>query len=333
MSRTYSVQEAVELALAYRDPEEWFVADKIFVRQPRDTKKGEYRIDAEMMWYQRYDFQLGKEGYPLDVDVSDSTIEWNCEPRGRSYPIPFDKLRDFKSRGFSSSEQYRQAAWEYLIHMAMINKEIAAIAAVADTSNNYDSTNVHTIAAGDFAGSSAWSSATLGKPITDVNFLVHENPFANTMVISALTMKDLMNNAQILDFGGVTASDRNQMNARVTQEYLSMCFGLNVIVSRAKAVTAATADLPLASQAKGALWGDYVWVGLVDATAQGPRVQRPTWGHEYVFTPVVENQGWIMNETIDERAGLVGKLQLDVGYFNQYKAYGKLYGQILQGVN
>ena len=53
----------------------------------------------------------------------------------------------------------------------------------------------------------------------------------------------------------------------------------------------------------------------------------------YIFAPVTDNRGWIMNETIDKRAGLVGKLHLDVGYFNQYKAYGKLYGQILQNVN
>jgi len=333
MSFTYRVPDAVDMALAYYDPDEWFVADQIFVRQPKPSKKGSYYVDASTMWYQRYDFRLGKDGYPLNVDVSDSEVTWDCQVRGRSYPIDVSDLEDYKSHGFNSAEEYRQHGWEYIIHMAMINKEIAAVTAIADTTNNYDAANVHTIGAGDFAGSSAWSDATNGTPITDVNFLKYENPFATHIAFSWLTMKDLMNNSQILDFGSVTAADRDQMSARVTQQYLSMCFGLEVIVSRAQAVTAATADLPVASQTKGALWGDYVWVGLVNPQATGSRVQRPTWGHEYVFAPVTDPSGWIMKETYDELKGMTGELKLSAGYFNQYKPYAKSYGQLLSGVN
>lgn len=329
MSRTYEVPEYLELALSYRDPDEWLIADEIFVPQYKETKQGKYRVDDSLMWFQRYDFRVGKEGYPTDVDVKDAFIEWNTERLGKSYPISFDQMKDYKARGFASAEQYRQFAWEYLVHIAKIQKEIAAITEI-ETSGNYDAANLHTVTAGDFAGSTVWSDSVHATPISDVEFLKMENPVANTIVMSALTMYDLMKCGQILDFGSVTASDRNQMSPRITKEYLQNCFGLTVLVSKAQAITAATADRPTASQAKGPLWGNYVWVGLVNKQSQGPRAAQPTWGHEYVYSPVEGQRGWDMTETRDDRAKV---LHLDLNYWNEYQVYAKSYGQKLAGVN
>jgi hypothetical protein len=337
MSRTYEVQEAVQLALAYRDPEEWFISDQIFVKQPVPTIKGKYRLDDLLAWYQNYDFRLGPDGYPTEVDLGDSFVEWATEVRGKSYPITLDDLKDYLSRGFSSADQYKQTGWEYLIHMALINKEFAAIAAI-EASANYDTANLHVQGAGDFTAGTggrsglAWSNFA-STPINDVDFLKRENKRANTIAFDWITLHDLMVNPQILDYGSVSASDRDDMSPSVSIRYLESIFKLKVVVSKSEAVTAATASLPLASQVKGPIWGDYIWVGQVNQQSTGPRMALPTWGKQYVYTPVVDNQGWIMTETIDPRAGAgVGKLNLDLGYYNQYKVYAKSYGQKLTGV-
>lgn len=338
MSETYFAQEAVDLALAYKDPQDWFKIDEIFVSQYVDAEKDEYRVDDELAWYQRLDFHLGKDGYPLDVDYNDSTIAWACEPRGRSFPLAVRKLKQYRRYGFSSAEQMKQRKWEYLIHMALISKELAGIAAIADDTN-YHANNLHTQGAGDFTTSTttglsglAWSNVN-STPINDVDFLSRENPRGNTLAFSWITLHDLMINPQILDAGSITASDRDGMSPSVSIRYLESVFKKRVVVFMAEAVTSATADLPLASQAKGQMWGDYVWHGLVNKASQGPRIDLPTWGHQYIFAPVVDNRGWIMNETIDARSGLTGLIHMDCGYFNQFKKYAYLYGQRLDGIN
>lgn len=343
MSNTYNTQEAVNLALQYKDPLEWFAIDEIFDRMPISTQKGKYRVDDQLAWYQRFDFHLGPDGYPKEVDKADSEVTWATEPRGRSYGINIADLKDYASRGYQSAEQMKQAKWEYLIHVAHINKELAGIAEIA-TDANYLAANLHTQGAGDFAAAVAttgraglaWSNPN-STPINDVAFLKKENKRATTIAMSYTTFNDLMLNPQILDYGSITAADRDSMSPSVSKRYLEACFKLYVVVFMAEAVTAATADLPLASQEKGEVWGDYVWVGAVNKTSPdlpvGARLQVPNWGLQWVYAPVVDNQGWIMNETIDKRAGMTGKLFLDCGYYNDFDKYAYIYGQRLDGVN
>lgn len=338
MSRTYEVQEYAQLALAYKDPDEWFIADEIFIPQYMPSRKGKYRLDDLLSWFQLWDFHLGPDGYTTAVDVGDSFIEWATDPRGKHYPLPYDKLKDYASQGFSSSEQMKQVAWEYLIHAALINKEAAMITAIEDTTNNYDAANVHTQGSGDFAAAVAttgraglaWSNPN-STPLNDIFFLKKENKRANTMVISWTTLSDLMLHPQILDHGGVAAPTRGEMDPAVSIPYLEACFKLRVLVSKAEAVTAATADLPAASQSKSEMWGDYVWVGNINKRSQGPRMAQPTWGHQYIFAPLVDARGWIMKESIDDEK-LITLVKLICGYYNQFKPWAKSYGQILQGI-
>ncbi len=329
--RTYDVQEATSLALAYKDPAEWFIGDRIFVKQPVDKMKGKYRVDDPKAWYQNLSFDIGKEGYALEADMGDSFVEWDCEGRARGVSIMYDDLKDYASRGFTSADQMKQARWEFIIHLAHINKEVAAISAIT-TDANYDAANRHAIGAGDFAAALPWSNSA-SKPIDHIDFLKRENKYANTMVIPWITYHDLMMHPQILDAGSVTASDRDNMSPSVSIRYLEAIFKLSIVVSKADVITAATADLPIASQVLGPIWGDYIWVGNVNMQSNGPRMALPTWGKQYIYTPVVDNQGWMTTETIDPRAGGgVGKLILDLGFYNQYKTYATPYGQRLNGI-
>ncbi len=343
MANTYFVQDSVKLALNYKDPQEWFSINEIFDIMPVQTQKGEYRVDDELAWYQRLDFHMGPDGYPKSVDYGDSYVTWATEPLGRSYEINIPDLRDYSSRGYQSAEQMKQGKWQYLIHMAYINKELAGIAEIT-TDANYDSNNLHTQGAGDFAAAVAttgraglaWSNQS-STPINDVAFLKKENKRATTIAMSYVTFNDLMMHPQILDYGSITASDRDNMSPAVSKRYLEACFKLRVVIFMAEAVTSATADLPLASQAKGEVWGDYIWVGAVNKTSpelpNGERLRVPNWGLQWVYAPVSDNQGWIMNETIDKRAALTGKVYLDCGYYGDFDKYAYLYGQRLDGVN
>ncbi|MCP4568511.1 MAG: hypothetical protein GY841_13115 [FCB group bacterium] len=329
---TYTVQNMANMALAYKDPDAWFQADEIFVPQMVNTIKGSYDVDDALAWFQNVDMHVGPDGYPTSMDIGNSTVEWSTEPRGKNISINIADLKDYGSRNYTSAEQMKQVKWELLIRTARINKEIAAVAQIT-TDGNYDAANRHVIGAGDFAASLAWSNAN-SRPINDVDFLVRENSRANTIAMSWTTFRDLMINPQILDYGSITAESRDNMTPKVSIRYLESCFNLRVVIFKSEAVTAATADLPIASQVKGEIWGDYIWTGVVNKASQGARMELPTWGHQYIYSPVTDNRGWIMTETIDQRAGAgVGELKLDLGYYNQYKTYATSYGQRLNGVN
>jgi hypothetical protein len=119
----------------------------------------------------------------------------------------------------------------------------------------------------------------------------------------------------------------------VQLSWLSKIFGLRCHCFMAECV--ANSAAPVATQAStGAtdIWGTYVWFGVVDSETS-ENLKIPSWGIEYRYQPEgVGFEGYIANETVDDRAGLHGFVDIDLGYDNQLQTHASLYGARLDGV-
>lgn len=328
--RTYYVPEYGELAFHYANKGQWFAINDIMVPFPVTDYKGEYRVDGTLDWFRYYNGDLSKEGYPMDVALSDSLVTWETTPLGMSYPLQVRDLKNFKNFSYASEQQMEQRKWEFLANLVKINREIKGVELVEDDAN-YDSGQVLTIGAGSLTASTVWSSS-LANPIYDVSVIKDGNKFLTNMSFNYKTLVYLMRNPIILQAWTGTGPDPD-MTMPIGQQLagLTKVLGLRCSCFMADAVTNSAAAP--ASQTKSTIWGNYVWFGRVDTESAPGNLQIPTWAHEFRFQPPGENyEGFIANRTVDERAGLHGMMHLDLGYDSQFKVYAKSYGAKIKGV-
>ncbi len=329
--RTFETPIYSELAFHYANKSTFFNIDKIIVPFPVQDYKGKYDVDGDLDWFRYYSGELSKEGYPMSVAQSSSQITWETNPCGLNYPLQIRDLKNFRNFSYTSEAQMEQRKWEFLSNLVKINREIKGVTFIEDDTN-YDSGQVYTIGAGDLATSTVWSNQTTSNPVRDVNVVKRQNKWVTDMAFNYLTMCYLVEHPVLLDAATGDGPNPDAQSPIDTQlAWLSRVLGLRCSVFMSEAVTDSTGTI--ASQAKSDIWGTYVWFGRVDMESGPGNLQIPTWAHEYVFQPQGSGyEGFIANTTIDERAGLHGVMQLDLGYDNMNKVYAKSYGAKIKGV-
>lgn len=328
---TYEVRVYSELAFRYKDPLAWFHIGDIFVPNKMPSYKGKYLVDGALDWFRKHNGELSKEGYPQEISGTNSEVTWETVPRGLSYPLQIRDLKDYTSHGYQSEAQFQQRKVEYLTHHVKLNRECAGVTFLA-TDANYDADQIYTVASTAGISAAVWSNKTSSNPISDVMLIKRNNKHLNAMAMNYTTMTYLMEHPDILDAATVNGSARDaSLNPVVQQSYLENVFGMKILIFMADAV--ANATLPVVSQTKTPIWGNYVWFGYVDGQAVEGNPDRLTWGKEYIYAPDGEGvEGFIYKETIDQRAGIHGKIHMDLGYDNQFATYAKSYGALLKGV-
>jgi hypothetical protein len=328
---TYEVRVYSELAFRYKDPSAWFHIGDIFVPNKMPSYKGKYFVDGALDWYRRHSGELSKEGYPQEIAGTTAEVSWETTPRGLSFPLQIRDLKDYISFGYQSEAQMQQRKVEYLTHHVKLNRECAGITFI-ETDANYDADQIYTIGVTGGISTAGWNNKTTSNPISDVMVIKRANKRINTMAMNYTVLTYLMEHPDILDAATVNGAARDaSLKPEVQVAFLENVFGLKVLVFMADAVSNST--LAVASQTKTSIWGNYVWFGYVDGQAVEGNPDRLTWGKEYIYAPEGEGvEGFIYKETIDQRAGIHGKIHMDLGYDNQFATYAKSYGAKLKSV-
>jgi hypothetical protein len=309
-----------ELAFHYQDPTAWYSADKCFVQEKKPTQQGKYRVGTANDYYKLADVSMPDMGYPKTIDQTDAFVEWDCTNKGLNVKLKQADLENFRSFGYQSAADMVQRKIEFLAHRTRIAKESAAVT-FFETAANFDAANIN-------AAGAVWTNKTGSNPITDVLALRAEVKHLTHMAFNYTTLMALMQHPVIMDY--LTDSVDKSADPLIWAAKLESIFGLKIVLFAADVVADAT--LTPASYTKQQIFGNYV-VFFNHNPAAGANPDVPTWAKEFVFdVPGLTAEGWLVQQTVDQRAGYTGVMDIDLKYCNQYKVYATSYAGKITGV-
>jgi len=339
-SLTYIKKDQADLAYRYANEDSDFKIGEIFVPDRRADLEFLYRTDAINDWFKRTSGLLRRDGYPEQINRSDSTTSASLSPRGLSRLLELAKIKNPMAHGYATPDAWMDDEWMFLRHRTLINREAAGVE-VIEADGSYNSDQLYEIGGADpqdadLISTVPWSNL-LSKPRSDVNVIKKNNRHLTHMACGRDVYCDLLLNPQLLDASESSAPIKESTDPNITLPWLERTLGLKIILLEAESVD--DSSLPQASQTKTDIFGyktsiskRYVWFGRVDPNAGGGRQSIPTWGKEFVYEPAESVGGFIALEKVDQYAWLMGTVELIMGYFNAYEVYGKAYGARLDGV-
>lgn len=312
---TYNRPDLGQLAFAYKDPVSWFIANEIAVPTPVPYEKGQFRVKDFNAWYLHPDTRMGRSGYPNTIDTNDSFLNYNCEPLGVNVFLKGAELKNPAQYGYPSAQDMIQRKIEWESHLMKIDRE-ARCKTFVDDDTNFNASNILTL-----AGTDQWSDLTNSDPLADIMDAKALCKHINTMVISDTTARYLQQHPKLIAAGFPTAPNRSAINPWISAEFMQAYFNIQrVIIGMGQKV--ANSQIP-DTVTLGDFWDDACLL-FHHNPAAGANPDVPTWARMfYMSVDGTDAEGWIVKETMDERAGLFGGVNIDVGYYIDFAVYAE----------
>ena len=143
------------------------------------------------------------------------------------------------------------------------------------------------------------------------------------MLISDTTARYLQQHPKLIAAGFPTAPDRSAINPWVSAQFMQAYFNIPLVIIAMSQQLTDSQTPASSSTARSDIWDDRAILFHHNPAAQGnPNV--PTWARMfYMETPGMDQEGWVVNEEYDKRAGLIGGLNIDVGYYIDFAVYAE----------
>ena len=314
---TYFRPDLAQLAFAYKDPMSWYISPEIAVPTPVPYEKGQFRVKNFSTYYLHADTRMGRSGYPGSLDETDSFLNYDCEPLGLNTFLKGAELANPQQYGYQSEADMIQRKTEWLAHLMKLDRE-SRCKTFTDDDTNYNASNILTL-----TGTDQWSDLTNSDPLSDIMDAKALCKHINTMIISDTTARYLQQHPKLIAAGFPTAPDRSSINPWISTQFMQAYFNIErVIIGMSQKLT--NSQIPAAtSTARSDIWDDRaILFHYNPAAATNPDV--PTWARMfYMSVNGTDQEGWVVNEEYDRRAGLLGGLNIDVGYYVDFAVYAE----------
>jgi hypothetical protein len=270
------VPELTAIAIAYRNPDDAYIADVAMPRtRPVTTKEFQYTV-YDLSSYDRPDTRVGRKGRPNEVGKSDKLLPAAIEDYGLEDPVPQDDI----DQGRAMRRDIMGEAVEYIMGLLTLDRE-CRVAGIVQNAANYEAGNVQTL-----AGAGQFSHADSDPINTLLTALDTPMLRPNTVILSAPTWSKLRVHKKVLaavypnGTGGMVS--REQFAALLEVKTLAVGSAYVNTARKGQATTLARtwgnniAMLhldPSASSQKGVTWGMTVPYGArVGGTIDDPYI-------------------------------------------------------------
>ena len=199
------------IALAYRNPTQSFIADKIMPRTPVATKSFKYlEFDSEQH-FSLPDTKVGRKSEPTVVEYVANEKSATVLDYGLDDIVPIDDIEQARASNLDFDPQAK--AVEFLTDLVMLDRE-RRVAKIVQDSSNYASANVHPV------GSSAnqkWSHNDINPRDKLLNALDQPLLRPNTMVVGREAWTKIRQHPKLVS--SVSSADNSE--GAVTKQQLA----------------------------------------------------------------------------------------------------------------
>jgi hypothetical protein len=283
-------RELVAVAVAYRDPDNVYIADRVLPRLTPSSPRKEFKyLDYDAgTFYSVGDNRVGRVSSPKMVDFESSEKTGVALDYGFDSTIPHADIREAQANGYN----IKSRRIEFLTQMNKIARE-KRVADLVFAAGSYPVGFKVQLAGGD-----KWSAPATSDPIGDINAALDAALMpVNRLVFGQVSWRALSTHPNILK--AVNHNDGDAGNA--TKQAVADLFGVKEVLVGAGRINSAK---PGQAAVYTRLWGSHCALLHINETADN--TAGVTFGYTYQVNASGSGSAIVAGEIDDPKIGLEG---------------------------
>lgn len=311
MATTIDKPLMARLSYAQTDPLANLVYNQAFPAMDAQTEHGKFReVEARAHYLQVLAENSSKYTTPETFDYTDSFRYFRNVPISMSFMYSVADLNQPQVYGYATAAEMINAKRRWQTNLLKKHKEKALYTAVSDN-NNFEGATYYANAG------TAWSTVSTSDPISDVAAGKLIVPEVNAGIMSYTAFLYCQRNANLKATTTVYGPRRdNAVDPTITAEFLRNAFALDYLwIARGSLITDSADE---SDETRAEIWGDKMLLFYHNPTL-GP--EEPAWMKHLFWRPsngAESGEGWLVTETIDQRAGGAGVRHWDLWNYYQF---------------